>query len=142
MRTARVALIVGTLVGLGIVGYLAATCYLEGHLIWPTRPPIRIRPPSSEELQTYFTVKTIVSMMNAGLSAIVLIVYAEIYVKTRAQFTIGLVILSAVLFIYAITSNPLLHALSFRVYGFGLAGALPDLFTTIATVVLLYLSME
>ena len=142
MRTVRVALITGTLVGLAVVGYLAATYYLRGDFMWPTRPPIRIRPPSPEELQTYFTVKTIVSMMNAGLSAIVLIVYAEIYVKTRAQFTIGLVILSAVLFIYAIASNPLLHALSFQVYGIGLVGALPDLFTTVATVVLLYLSME
>lgn len=142
MRTVRMGLIVGTLVGLAIVGYLAATYYLEDVRMGPTRPAIHIRPPSPEELQTYFTAKTIISMMNAGLSAIVLIVYAEIYVRTRAQFTIGLVILSAALFIYAVMSNPLLHALSFQVYGIGLVSALPDLFTTVATVVLLYLSME
>jgi len=142
LRKLRMALIVGAVLGLAIAGYVAATYYLEDAVIRQVRPPIRIRPPSSEELHAYFTVRTIVSMINAGLSVILLIVYAEIYVKTRAQFTIGLVILSAVLLVYAITSNPLLQALSFQVYGFGLVGALPELFTTMAAVVLLYLSME
>jgi len=142
MRKLRMALMLGVVLGLAIVGYLAATYYLEEGRIPPTRPSTRIRLPSSEELHAYFTVRTIVSMINAGLSTILLIVYAEIYVKTRAQFTLGLVILSAVLLFYAITSNPLLQALSFRVYGLGLAGALPELFTTVAAVVLLYLSVE
>jgi len=142
LRKLRMALIVGAVIALAIVGYVAATYYLEDGMIRPIRPSIRIRPPSSEELHAYFTVRTIVSMINTGLSVILLIVYAEIYVKTRAQFTIGLVILSAVLLFYAITSNPLLQAISFRVYGFGLGGALPELFTTVAAVVLLYLSVE
>jgi len=142
LRELRIALIVGAVLGLAIAGYAAATYYLQDGMMPTTRPPIHIRPPSSEELHTYFTVRTIVSMINAGLSLILLIVYAEIYVKTRAQFTIGLVILSAVLLFYAITSNPLLQVLSFRVYGFGLGGALPELFTTVAAVVLLYLSVE
>jgi hypothetical protein len=81
-------------------------------------------------------------MINTGLSAILLVVYAQIYVSTHAQFTIGLVILSAVLLLYAISSNPLLQALSFRVYGFGLVEASPELFTTVAAVVLLYLSVK
>ena len=128
--------------GFAIGGHLAATYYLADGVTRPTRQSIHIRPPSSEELQAYFTVRTIVSMINTGLSAIMLVVYTDIYLKTRAQFTIGLVILSAVLLLYSITSNPLLHALSFRVYGFGLVEALPELFTTVAAVVLLYLSME
>lgn len=142
MRKLRMALIVGAVLCLAIAGYAASTYYLEDAAIRPTRPPIRIRPPSSEELHAYFTVRTVVSMINAGLSFILLIVYAGIYVKTRAQFTVGLMILSAVLLVYAITSNPLLQALSFQVYGFGLVGALPELLTTIAAVVLLYLSVE
>ena len=142
MRKLRIALIVGAVVGLAIAGYVAATYYLQAAVITPTHPPIRIRPLSPEELQAYFTVRTIVSMVNTGLSAMLLVVYAGIYLKTRAQFTIGLVILSAILLSYAITSNPLLQALSFRVYGFGLGEALPELFTTIAAVVLLYLSVE
>jgi len=142
LRKPRIALIVGAVVGLAIAGYVAATYYLQAAVITPTHPPIRIRPLSSEELQAYFTVRTIVSMVNTGLSVILLVVYAGIYLKTRAQFTIGLVILSAILLFYAITSNPLLQALSFRVYGFGLGEALPELFTTIAAVVLLYLSVE
>jgi len=142
LRKLRIALMVAAVLGLAIAGYFAATYYLEDGMTRPTHPSIRIRPPSAEELHVYFTVRTIVSMINAGLSVILLIVYAEIYVKTRAQFTIGLVILSAVLLFYAITSNPLLQALSFRVYGFGLVGALPELFTAIAAVVLLYLSVE
>ena len=142
MRKLRIALIAGAVVGLAIAGYVAATYYLQDAVIRPTHPPIRIRPLSPEELQAYFTVRTIVSMVNTGLSVILLVVYAGIYLKTRAQFTIGLVILSAILLFYAITSNPLLQALSFRVYGFGLGEALPELFTTIAAVVLLYLSVE
>jgi hypothetical protein len=142
LRKLRVALIVGAVLCLAIVGYASATYYLEdaGKRLLPM--PIRIRPPSIEELHTYFIVRTTVSMINAGLSVILLIVYAEIYVRTRAQFTIGLVLFSGVLLVYALTSNPLLQMLSFRVYGYGLVGALPELFTTIAAVLLLYLSVE
>jgi len=142
MRTSRMAIMVAVVVGLAVAGYVAATYYLEDAVKRPSRSLFRIRPPNSEELQAYFTIRTVVSMVNVGLSTILLIVYTQIYISTHAQFTIGLVILSTVLLLYAIASNPLLQALSFRVYGFGLAEATPELFTTVAAVVLLYLSMK
>jgi hypothetical protein len=142
MKTLRIGLLIIVILSLTVVGYFGAA-YLPFQ-----RPPqhqgdTRISIPNAEELQTYFTVKTIVSTVNTGLVICLLTIYLGIYQKTRAEFALGLIIFTMTLLLYAVTSNPLLLVLlMFRPYALGLFTALPELFTTAAVTVLLYLSLK
>jgi hypothetical protein len=87
--------------------------------------------------------KTVLASVNTVLLTYLLIVYIDIYRKTGSEFSLGLVIFSIALLLYALTSNPLLHRFAgFRGSGLGPFTMLPDLFTCIASVVLLYLSRQ
>ena len=78
-----------------------------------------------------------------ALLIILLLVYVDIYRKTRSEFTVGLIIFSVILFLYALTSNPLvMWAFGFRPFGLGPFALLPELFTFAALIVLLYLSIR
>jgi len=140
MKTLRIALMAATIFGLSVVSYLVATFYLNFNVMPPGPFSTEIRSPA--ELQAYFMVRTIVSTVNTGLSICLLIIYGGIYMRTRAKFTIGLIIFATTMLVYAITSNPLLHVLFMFRYGLGLYAAIPELFTTVAMVVLLYLSLK
>ncbi len=114
---------------------------------WFPRYPFELRPPppgtNRYDIQLFYTVETVVSAVNVTLSTILLLMYVSIYRRTRSEFTIGLMIFSAVLLLHAFVSFPLLgRAFGFYPYGLGPFAMLPDLFTCLALVVLLYLTFE
>ena len=64
---------------------------------------------------------------------------------TKAEFSVGLIIFTVALLTYSVTSNPLIYGFAgFRLSGAGLGPftMLPDLFTCIASAILLYLSRQ
>jgi hypothetical protein len=115
-----------------------------------TGPPLPIgpkyqKPPkiSLEDLELFFTVKTIISSINVVFLIFLIVTYVDIYRKTKSEFTIGLMIFSLVLLLYAFSSNPLIHKIfGFRIYGLGPFTMLPDLFTCVALIILLYLTIK
>jgi hypothetical protein len=114
---------------------------------WFPRPFFEPRPPPSGrnryDIQLFYTVETVVSAVNVTLSIILLLMYVSIYRKTRSEFTIGLMIFSAVVLLQAFVSFPLLHqAFGFYPSGLGPFAMLPDLFTCVALGVLLYLTFK
>jgi len=141
MKPRTVALIAAIIVGLALLGYLVATVCLPSE-VTPFRQVIR--GPDPAELYLFLTMRVIVGTVNAGLLIILLAVYVGVYMRTHAEFTIGLIIFTTILILYAIMSGPLTVILSgpFRVYGLGPFAAFPELFTTIAVAVLLYLSLK
>jgi len=142
MKKLRLGLLVAVILGLIIIGYFGAVSLpLVG------RPPHPegsfIEPPSPGQLRTYLTIRAIVSTVNAGLAIFLLMVYIGIYLKTRAKFTVGLIIFTITLLLYALTSNPLLVVLvTARPFAFNVFAGVSELFTTIALTILLYLSLE
>jgi hypothetical protein len=65
------------------------------------------------------------------------------YISGKTEFTLWLAIISSVLLLNALTSNPLVHWIfGFRAFGLGPFAMLPDLFTCAALVVLLYLTIK
>ena len=95
------------------------------------------------DLEFFYTAKTVVSTVNVTLSIFLLLTYVGIYRKTRSEFTIGLVIFSAVFLLNALASNPVVTWLfGFRAFGLGPFALMPDLFTLGALAVLLYLSIK
>jgi hypothetical protein len=77
------------------------------------------------------------------LLVFLLITHIDIPMRTKSEFTIGLVIFSMVLLFYALASNPLVHWIfGFRAFGLGPFAMLPNLFTCVALAVLLCLTVK
>lgn len=95
------------------------------------------------DMELFYKVKAILSTINITLLIFLLATYIDMYRKLHSEFTIGLIVFSLILLLYALTSNPLLQWL-FGFWGFGLGpfAMLPDLCTTLALAVLLYLTMK
>ncbi len=105
-------------------------------------PPLTIHP-SPEYVVFWTTVKTITSCVNLALISLMLLTYANMYRELKSRFTLGLIVVMIVLLMYALTSSPLIHNLfGYYAYGLGPFVTIPDLFTTIALVVLIVLSEE
>jgi len=95
------------------------------------------------DIELFYKIKTILSSINATLLVFLLATYVDMYKKLKSEFTIGLILFSLILLLYALTSNPLLQWLfGYQAFGLGPFAMLPDLFTTLALAVLLYLTMK
>ena len=106
---------------------------------WPPFQTDRIE----GDLELFYTIKTIVSSVNVTLLVFLLFTYFNIYRKTQSEFTVGLILFSMVLLLYALVSNPIVQvAFGYRAFGLGPFAMLPDLFSLIALTVLLYLTLK
>jgi len=141
-RTWLLVLLIPTLVVVAILAALWATS-----TVWFPRFPWepREQPPYSisGDIEFFYIAQTVVSTINVTLSIFLLLTYISIYTKTRSEFTIGLMIFSAVFLLNALASNPfVIRAFGFWPRGLGPFAMLPDLFTLGALAVLLYLSVK
>jgi hypothetical protein len=95
------------------------------------------------DLEFFYAANSILSAVNIALLIVLTLIYIDIYVKTRSQFTIGLVIFALVFLVKDLTSSPLIISMfRFRPYGLGPFEFLPGLFEFFALSVLLYLSVR
>jgi hypothetical protein len=142
-KNLRIWLVLVTLIVVAIVATLWA---ISAFRLGPPPFGYRIPPPRNEiheDFEIFYVTETVVSTVNVALSVILLIIYISIYVKTRSEFTIGLIIFSMVFFLNALASSPLLRrTFGFNDFGLGPFAVLPDLFTLAALSVLLYLSIK
>ncbi len=107
--------------------------------IFDPRPPFDIM----GDMELFYKIKAILSSVNATLLVFLLATYVDMYRKIHSEFTIGLIVFSLILLLYALSSNPLLQWLfGYRAFGLGPFAMLPDMFTTLALAVLLYLTMK
>ena len=117
-------------------------------LLEPRRLPFdNIRPDRDfsllGDLELFYRVKTVLTSINATLLVILLLTYVDIYKKLRSEFTLGLILFSLILLFYAISSNPIVQSVfGFRAFGLGPFAMIPDIFTSIALAILLYLTMK
>jgi hypothetical protein len=115
----------------------------------------RVKDLSPEELQElenriqfYFRGKTAVSVINSLLMAYIMWFYYVMYRENGSKFSLGLIALSSALFVYSITSNPwlfrwLLFTFKNKAFEYkDLFNFFPDLFTTTAAVIMIYLTRQ
>ena len=145
-KNGKIWLILVVIVAVALLTAFFAARYISfpANLFQPRegRPPPP-RPPPPGDIELFYTVKTVISSINAALLVVLLATYVNIYRKTQSQFTVGLIIFSLVLLLYALASNPLVHlAFGFRAFGLGPFAMLPDFFTCVALIVLLYLTLK
>jgi hypothetical protein len=126
-----------------IINYVTVTVQQPGYF---GRPPKEF---SATDLTLYTMIRTVITTINIALLLVLVITYASIYLKTRSEFTVGLLIFALVFFMKDIVSSPLLLiGVGFGLFGFGVGPLalwlviLPDLFELIALSLLLYLSVK
>jgi hypothetical protein len=86
---------------------------------------------------------TVIISMNLFLLLGLLGSYIHSFRKTRSSFLLGLVLFLSVLFVQSVLSLPLLNVMLGQTsYQSGLFSILPNMFETIALIILFYLSME
>ena len=93
-------------------------------------------------MSRYFMGKTVISSINAVLLLYLSLVYYRIYRTTKSQFSLGLLIMSVAFFLFVVSSNPMMNWLIGGRQLLGVFNFVGDLFTTIAAVVLIYLSRQ
>ncbi|MGD6805523.1 MAG: hypothetical protein ACQCN4_00980 [Candidatus Bathyarchaeia archaeon] len=103
----------------------------------------RIYRASPDDYELYYTARTIFSTINIVLTVILIFNYASIYVKTKSEFTIGLVLFATFFLIKDVAWSPFVIGLAgFGTFGLGPFAFLPDLFEMAALLVLFYLSVK
>ncbi|MDH7555544.1 MAG: hypothetical protein ACQXXL_03210 [Candidatus Methanosuratincola sp.] len=95
------------------------------------------------DMEIYYSIQAALSFVNMFLSILLLGIYIDTYRRIRSEFSLSLAIVSLVLFSYALTSNPLLHsALGFGGFGLGPFAMIPELFSCVALLILVYISLK
>lgn len=93
--------------------------------------------------QPFFALKTIIAFVNIGLIIPLLVAYIQLYRSIKSEFTLTLMIVVTALLLYAVTSNPLLSVfLGLETDCLGPFQIFPDIFTTIALVFLVRLTLQ
>jgi hypothetical protein len=96
------------------------------------------------DMTVLLRLKVALATFNAALLLVLTWNYLVLYRELPNRFTGSLILFSAALFGYAVSSNPVLHVLfGFRGGpGIGAFTFLPDLFAAVAVVVILYQSYQ
>ena len=108
--------------------------------LFPFGRPFRLNP---ADLEFYYFARTVFSTINIVLLIVLIINYASIFIKTKSEFTVGLLLFAAFFLMKDIAWSPFVVSIAgFNVFGLGPFAFLPDLFELVALSVLLYLSIK
>jgi hypothetical protein len=142
-RNLKILILLTILLAAAAVAVITAS-YLTDQLNQNTFPFVRRTYfPNPADLDFYYVARTIFSTINIVLLIVLIVNYVSIYIKTRSEFTIGLVLFAVFFLVKDITWSPfVVRFAGFDVFGLGPFAFLPDLFELIALSVLLYLSVE
>jgi len=142
-RIALVSLIIGMAVVAGII--IAMIGYaISGERMLPQPPELDDFDQIRDDAGTYLPVKTAISATNMILSCALIFLYAQIYKNVKTGFALGLIFAMVALFLYALTSNPVVQMLLgyHAITGVGPFAWIADVFASIALAILLWLSLE
>jgi len=94
-------------------------------------------------LDPYLPVKTFFTLLNIGFLIPLIIIYARIYRNMPNRFTLGLLLIIIALLITVITASPfMVHLLGLTSFRDGPLQFVPSLFTTLALILLVKVSIE
>jgi hypothetical protein len=99
----------------------------------------------SSQLASYIKGKTLISFVNSVLLLYLFASYLDIYRNTKARFTLGLMFLCGALLSYSLFSNPILLSFNSGIDGLQILrsfNVIPDIFTTLASTILIYLNRQ
>ena len=114
---------------------------------YPWKPRFNASDPETlaefeRQIENYITFRIILSNLNMVFYGYLLFMYVQLYNETHSKFSMGLVALSSTLLIYSLLSNPLILGFfrgSEHIW-FSVFNSLPDIFASVAAVIMIYLS--
>jgi len=140
-RIQKIGILLVVLIALTIAAaYLLASYQSSQGPGYPFIPRFQGNP---ADLELYYMIRAVFSTINIVLTAIIIVTYADIYVKTKSPFTIGLLLFAILFLIKDISLSPFVIGwFQFTILGLGPFAMLPDIFETAALLVLFYLSVK
>lgn len=112
----------------------------------PWRPPLSDSDRETllrleQQIENYIKFRIVVSGLNIILYTYILAMYVQLYQETKSKFSMGLMAFSSVLLIYSIASNPivLFYLLGNKPSWLNVFNTLPDVFASIAAIIMIYL---
>jgi len=90
--------------------------------------------------QTLILAKVILTSLNVGISAILLTIYARIYLQTKMKFSIGLIGFSLAMLFNSIISDPLFFYKAQKMIGIPVMAE--HVFIFLALISILYISLK
>ncbi|MCL2358950.1 MAG: hypothetical protein FWC74_04230 [Candidatus Bathyarchaeota archaeon] len=103
----------------------------------------RVYRPNPADIELYYWARTILSTINIVLISVLIASYISIYLRTKSEFTVGLLLFATFLLIKDVVWSPfIIGALGFGIFGLGPFAFLPDLFEMAALLVLFYLNVK
>ncbi len=141
-RTQKILILLTVLLGLTALLAIIITAYQASQSPW--FPLVaRVTRVSPGDFELYYLARTIFSTVNIVLTVILIINYISIYLKTKSEFTIGLLLFASFFLVKDIAWSPFVIGLAgFGIFGLGPFAFLPDLFEMAALLVLFYLSVK
>ena len=131
--------VVAIAIVVAVIGLVLASLILPP----PQTAPPPIPEPDRVLMDIFLKVKTMISLVNIVFIISLISIYRGIYRQVKSQFTMGLIIVMLVLLMYALSSNPLIHVVfGYKAQGLGPFAMIPDIFTTFALGLLLYISLD
>jgi len=138
----KLGLIVAILVVVALIATVGALILIQQHLAYLER---NVNAPNyiKGDIEFFYVTNAIFNTINVALLIFLILIYINIYAKTRSPFTLGLVIFAVAFLVRDLTSSPFVTSIyGFRAYGLGPFAFLPSLFELVALSVLLYLSIK
>ncbi len=137
----RLGLIVAIIVVAAVIATVGAIILIQQHHSYlESRVPPRF---VAGDFELFYIANAIISTINIVLLVSLILIYANIFLKTRSPFTVGLLIFAFVFLVRDLTSSPFITSIyGFRAYGLGPFAFLPSVFELVALSVLLYLSVK
>jgi hypothetical protein len=139
-RTQKIAILLTTLIVLtAIVAFIFATYQTSLFGRAHTRPVF----PNPHDFEFYYYARTVFSTINIVLIVILITNYVSVYLKTKSEFSIGLLLFAMAFLVKDLAQSPLVvQGAGFNIFGLGPFAFLPDMFEMLALLVLFYLSVK
>lgn len=140
-RTQKIGVLLVVLLALTVIAaFLLASYESNQRPDFPFQPRFKANP---ADLELYYMVRAVFSTINIVLTIIIIVIYADIYLKTKSPFTIGLLLFAVLFLIKDLSLSPFVIGwFQFTILGLGPFAMLPDIFETAALLVLFYLSVK
>ncbi|MGE5533837.1 MAG: hypothetical protein ACM3UN_05755 [Bacillota bacterium] len=142
-RTEKIVMLLAVLIALTAVAAILLASYQNSlrQAQFPFAPRQFHFNPADIEL--YYIARTVFSTINIVLTAILIANYVSLFLKTKSEFTLGLLLFASLFLIKDITWSPFIIGISgFSLFGLGPFAVLPDIFEMGALLVLFYLSIK
>ncbi|MCW4017523.1 MAG: hypothetical protein NWF00_02385 [Candidatus Bathyarchaeota archaeon] len=116
----------------------------ESQTVRPTFPfETRVYRLNPADIELFYVARTVFSTINIVLIIVLIVNYLSIYLKTKSDFTVGLLLFVVFFLIKDIAWSPFVVGyFGFGLFGLGPFAFLPDLFELVGLSALLYLSVK